>query len=218
MERSGRGPVPSPVVSEMLWQQWAEALSQLLVSHEEVQRIMEDCDGIQWKHDEAWRGQDLAQEELEGATQMIVEGLLEVWGLWKWLVQSEAWAEQRAEVEQGAVEAERARAESHLDWVQQHCILLLDGASAAYASMQDGLAQMPRELPSELEQGFCQMGQLLVRHWQRSAADPGAWWKVATDVGEPLPRQPEVLAIVVTQMEVDLVGGVVWRILEEERE
>ncbi|KAG5715170.1 hypothetical protein E4T56_gene3086 [Termitomyces sp. T112] len=95
-----------------------------------------------------------------------------------------------------------------------HCILL-DGALAAFALMQDGLVWMLRELPPELEQESHQMGQLLVGHQQRSAADPGAWWEVATNVGEPLPRQLEVLTIVVTQMEVDLVRGVVWRILEE---
>ncbi|KAG5351212.1 hypothetical protein C0989_007397 [Termitomyces sp. Mn162] len=104
-----------------------------------------------------------------------------------------------------------------MHWVRQHHVLL-DRASATYASMQNGLAQMPRKLLLELEQGFRQMGWLLVGHWWRSAADPGAWWEVVTDVGEPLLEQPEVLAIIVMQLEVDMVRSGVQGILEEEEE
>ncbi|KAG5339362.1 hypothetical protein C0989_004604 [Termitomyces sp. Mn162] len=42
--------------------------------------------------------------------------------------------------------------------------LLLDGASALFALIQDGLLQMPRDHPPEVEQGMVQMGQLLVEH------------------------------------------------------
>ncbi|KAG5350789.1 hypothetical protein C0989_009261 [Termitomyces sp. Mn162] len=71
------------------------------------------------------------------------------------------------------------------------------------------LARMPRDLPLELGQGVTQMEHLLVEHWQRTAVDPRAWWKVATDVGELFPGHPEVLAMVVAQLEVDMVGRIV---------
>ncbi|KAG5348509.1 hypothetical protein C0989_010257 [Termitomyces sp. Mn162] len=103
------------------------------------------------------------------------------------------------------------------DWAQEHRILL-DGASAALGSIHDGLARMPGDLPPELGQGVTQMGHLLAGHWRRATADPGAWWEVATDVGEPLPGQPEVLAAVVAQLEVVMVGRVAGLGSEEEGE
>ncbi|KAG5731738.1 hypothetical protein E4T56_gene832 [Termitomyces sp. T112] len=78
--------------------------------------------------------------------------------------------------------------------------------------------KMPRDLPPELEQGVEQMGWLLAEHWQRTAVDPGAWWEVAMDVWEPLSGHPEVLAVVVAQMEMDLVGRIAEVVLEEEEE
>ncbi|KNZ73566.1 hypothetical protein J132_01375 [Termitomyces sp. J132] len=103
------------------------------------------------------------------------------------------------------------------DWAREHRILL-DGASAALGSIHDGLARMPGDLLLELGQGVTQMGCLLAGHWRRATADPGAWWEMATDVGEPLPRQPEVLAAVVAQLEVFMVGRVAGLELEEEGE
>ncbi|KAG5726084.1 hypothetical protein E4T56_gene1634 [Termitomyces sp. T112] len=104
-----------------------------------------------------------------------------------------------------------------IDWAREHHILL-DGASAALGSIHDGLARMPGDLPPELGQGVMQMGRLLAGHWWRAMADPGAWWEMATDVGELLPGQPEVLAAVVAQLEVFMVGRVAGLGLEEEGE
>ncbi|KNZ73586.1 hypothetical protein J132_01395 [Termitomyces sp. J132] len=103
------------------------------------------------------------------------------------------------------------------DWAREHHILL-NGASAALGSIHDGLARMPRDLPPELGQGVMQMGRLLAGHWQRATADPGAWWEIAMDVGEPLPGQPEVLAAVVAQLEVFMVGRAAGLGSEEEGE
>ncbi|KAG5330759.1 hypothetical protein C0989_008683, partial [Termitomyces sp. Mn162] len=103
------------------------------------------------------------------------------------------------------------------DWAREHCILL-NGASAALGSIHDGLARMPGDLPPELGQGVTQMGRLLAGHRRRATADPGAWWEIATDMGELLPRQPEVLAAVVAQLEVFMVGRVAGLGSEEEGE
>ncbi|KAG5335224.1 hypothetical protein C0989_001792 [Termitomyces sp. Mn162] len=94
-----------------------------------------------------------------------------------------------------------------IDWAREHCILL-DGVLAVLGSIHDGLARMPRDLPPELGQGVTQMGRLLAGHQRRATANPGAWWEMATDVGELLSRQPEVLAMVVAQLEVFMVGRV----------
>ncbi|KAG5718804.1 hypothetical protein E4T56_gene2696 [Termitomyces sp. T112] len=75
---------------------------------------------------------------------------------------------------------------------------------------------MPGDLPLELGQGVMQMGRLLAGHQQRAMADPGAWWEMATDVGELLSGQPEVLAMVVAQLKVFMVGRVAGLGLEEE--
>ncbi|KAG5349049.1 hypothetical protein C0989_006373 [Termitomyces sp. Mn162] len=100
-----------------------------------------------------------------------MEGSLEVQELWECLGQLKAGAEQQVEVQQGATEAEKAQAEAErqheewlaneaasgcrgvMYWVWQHHILL-NGVSATHASIQNGLVQMPKELPLELEQGF----------------------------------------------------------------
>ncbi|KAG5330254.1 hypothetical protein C0989_009108, partial [Termitomyces sp. Mn162] len=75
---------------------------------------------------------------------------------------------------------------------------------------------MPGDLPPELGQGVTQMGRLLAGHQWRAMADPGTWWEMATDVEELLPGQPEVLAAVVAQLEVFMVGRVVGLGSEEE--
>ncbi|KAG5333217.1 hypothetical protein C0989_006078, partial [Termitomyces sp. Mn162] len=105
-------------------------------------------------------------------------------------------------------ELDKARKEWDLAyWAREHHILL-NGASAALGSIHDGLARMPRDLLPELRQGVMQMGHLLAGHRQRVTADPGAWWEVAMDMAEPLPGHPKVLATVVAQLEVDLVGRI----------
>ncbi|KAG5729764.1 hypothetical protein E4T56_gene915 [Termitomyces sp. T112] len=93
--------------------------------------------------------------------------------------------------------------------------------SVAKAFLQhrvEELERMPRDLPLELGQGVMQMGHLLAEHRQRATADPRAWWEVAMDVAEPLPGHPKVLAMVVAQLEVDLVGRIVEVDLEGEGE
>ncbi|KAG5726351.1 hypothetical protein E4T56_gene18914 [Termitomyces sp. T112] len=104
-----------------------------------------------------------------------------------------------------------------IDWAREHRILL-NGASAALGSIHDGLARMPGDLLPELGQGVMQMGRLLAGHQRRATADPRAWWEMSTDVGEPLPGQPEVLAAVVAQLEVFMVGRVAGLGSEEEGE
>ncbi|KAG5716112.1 hypothetical protein E4T56_gene10871 [Termitomyces sp. T112] len=101
------------------------------------------------------------------------------------------------------------------NWAREHRILL-NRASAALGSIHDGLARMPGDLPLELGQGVTQMGHLLAGHWWRATADPRAWWEMATDMGELLPGQPKVLATVVAQLEVFMVGRVAGLGLEEE--
>ncbi|KAG5723657.1 hypothetical protein E4T56_gene20231 [Termitomyces sp. T112] len=88
-------------------------------------------------------------------------------------------------------------------WVWEHQVLL-DSTSAAFVSIQDGLAQMPMGQPPELQQGMARVGRLLAGHRRRNAVAPGSWWEVAVDVGEALPGLAEVLAVVQAQIEIDL--------------
>ncbi|KAG5719765.1 hypothetical protein E4T56_gene18547 [Termitomyces sp. T112] len=90
-----------------------------------------------------------------------------------------------------------------LCWVQEHQVLL-DGASAAFALIQDGLAQMPVGQPPELQQGMVRVGRLLAGHQWHNAVAPGSWWEVAADMREALPGLVEVLAVVRAQMEIDM--------------
>ncbi|KAG5731708.1 hypothetical protein E4T56_gene725 [Termitomyces sp. T112] len=105
----------------------------------------------------------------------------------------------------------------HEYWAREHCILL-NRASVALGSFHDGLVRMPGDLPPELGQVVMQMRRLLAEHQQRAMADPGAWWKVVTDVRELLPEQLKVLAIVVVQLEVAMVGRIAEVESEEEGE
>ncbi|KAG5348822.1 hypothetical protein C0989_007940 [Termitomyces sp. Mn162] len=95
-----------------------------------------------------------------------------------------------------------------LCWVWEHQVLL-DSASAAFASIQDRLVQMPMGQPPELQQGMARVGRLLVGHRRRNAVAPESWWEVAADAGEALPGLAEVLAVVRAQMEIDLGVGMV---------
>ncbi|KAG5719002.1 hypothetical protein E4T56_gene20384 [Termitomyces sp. T112] len=210
MKESSGGPILSPIISKTFWQQQAEALSWLLASYEEeVQRIMEDRNGIHQEHNKVWRGQDS--------------------GLQEQLVQSEVWVEQRAEVGQGAAEAERARAEvsrQQEEWLanevalRQRGIMCESSCLCSYDLADPELSRLGwigmDAWGADVKVGAGVLADGVVVG--RTLADPGAWWEVAANVGEPLSGQLEVLAIVVAQMEVDLVGGVVWRISEEERE
>ncbi|KAG5725715.1 hypothetical protein E4T56_gene7330 [Termitomyces sp. T112] len=220
----------------------------LVAHEEEIQGVREERDGARWELDGVWRERDLAQKDKDVAVGTAVERLSCLQELEVWTVHLQAWAEaaevatQQAggsgvrETQQGSsagevwAAAERARQREEwlanevalgqrgvLYWAREHRILL-DGASAALGSVHDGLARMPGDLPPELGQGVMQMGRLLAGHRRRATADPGAWWEIATDVGEPLPGQPKVLAAVVAQLEVFMVGRVAGLGSEKEGE
>ncbi|KAG5728563.1 hypothetical protein E4T56_gene19589 [Termitomyces sp. T112] len=123
----------------------------------------------------------------------------------------EEWHTNEAALEQQGADSALA------NWTRKHHILL-DGALAVLGSIHDGLVRMPRDLFPELGQEVMQMGHLLARHWQRVMADPGAWWKVATDMGESLLEHSDILVMVVAQLEVDMVGRIAEVESEEEGE
>ncbi|KAG5717858.1 hypothetical protein E4T56_gene1455 [Termitomyces sp. T112] len=99
-------------------------------------------------------------------------------------------------------------------WVWEHQVLL-DSASMAFASIQDGLAQMPMGQPLELQQGMARVGRLLAGHRQHNVVALGLWWEVAVDAGEALLELAEVLVVVWAQMEIDLGVGMVGVLGEE---
>ncbi|KAG5333481.1 hypothetical protein C0989_005745 [Termitomyces sp. Mn162] len=218
----------------------------LVAREEEVQGVREERDGARWELDGVQREQDLVQKDKDITVETATERLSCLQELEVWTVHLQAWAEVAEvamqqtggsgvrETQQGSsagevwVAAERAQRREEwlaneaasgrqgvLYWAREHRILL-DGALAVLGSIHDGLARMPRDLPPELGQGVMQMGHLLAGHRWRATADPGAWWEMATDMGEPLPGQPEVLVTVVVQLEVFMVGRVAGLGLEEE--
>ncbi|KAG5723467.1 hypothetical protein E4T56_gene17045 [Termitomyces sp. T112] len=147
--------------------------------------------------------------------------VLEVCSLQEHLMQLEAqsaeeaeewWSLLKGEVEAGRQWEEWLVSEAALGsagilcWVWEHQILL-DGASAVFASIQDRFVQMPMDHPSELDQEVVRMGWLLAGHQQHNAVALESWWEVVVDVEEELPGLAEVLAMVRAQMEVDLGGG-----------
>ncbi|KNZ75523.1 hypothetical protein J132_02857 [Termitomyces sp. J132] len=220
----------------------------LVARKEEIQRVREERDGARRELDGVWRERDLARKDKDVAVGTAAERLSRLQELEVRTVHLQARVEaaevatQQAggsgvrETQQGSsagevwAAAERARRWEEwlankaasgrrgvLYWAREHRILL-DGALAVLGSIHDGLARMPGDLPLELGQGVTQMGRLLAGHRRRATADPGAWWEIATDVGEPLPGQPEVLAAVVAQLEVFMVGRVAGLGSEEEGE
>ncbi|KNZ72194.1 hypothetical protein J132_04475 [Termitomyces sp. J132] len=221
------------LVAEAYLQRRVEGLERLLVTREE------EIQGREW---------DLARKDKDVAGGTAAERLSHLQELEVRTVHLQAWVEaaevatQQAggsgvrETQQGS-SAEEVRAVAEraqrweewlankvasgrrgvLYWARKHRILL-DGVSAVLGSIHDGLARMPGDLPPELGQGVTQMGRLLAGHRRRATADPGAWWEIAMDVGEPLPGQPKVLAAVVAQLEVFMVGRVAGLGSEEEGE
>ncbi|KAG5719794.1 hypothetical protein E4T56_gene7284 [Termitomyces sp. T112] len=163
------------------------------------------------------------EQERNTLVRVATERALEVWGLWERLTRMEG--QPAGEVEgQGRVpggdalwvelEAVRRREDwlaneaalgrvGILRWVREHWVLL-DGASAVFVSIQDGLMQGSAVQPPELQQGMVQLERLLAGHRRRNVVAPGSWWEVAADTGEALPGLAEVLAVVRAQMEVDL--------------
>ncbi|KAG5719763.1 hypothetical protein E4T56_gene18538 [Termitomyces sp. T112] len=223
-------------IVEAFLQRRAEELERLLATRrEEVHRVGEERDGFQRELDEARKEQDLACRDKDIAVGTAMEQLSQLQELRACMrplemraqvagqqsERSEMWGTQRGpSVEVTQATAERARRQEEwlankaalgqwgvLHWAREHHILL-DGASVALRSIHNGLVRMPRDLLPELGQGVTQMGRLLVGHRRRAMADPRAWWEVAVDMAEPLPGHSEVLAMVVAQLEVDLVGRI----------
>ncbi|KNZ77045.1 hypothetical protein J132_07706 [Termitomyces sp. J132] len=210
---------------------------------EERDGARRELDGVQREWDLVWKDKDItigtAAEQLSCLQELEVRTVhLQAWVEAAEVATQQAGGSGVQETQQGssteevwaaveraqrreewlANEAALSRADSgSTDWAREHRILL-DGASAALGSIHDGLGRMPGDLPPELGQGVTQMGCLLAGHRWRATADPGAWWEMATDMEEPLPRQPEVLAVVVAQLEVFMVGRVVGLGSEEEGE
>ncbi|KNZ73978.1 hypothetical protein J132_08900 [Termitomyces sp. J132] len=236
------------VAEAYLWRRVEGLERLLVACEEEIQGVWEERDGARRELDGVRRERDLARKDKDVAVGTAMERLsrlqeLEVRTVHLQVrVEAAEVATQQAggsgvrETQQGSsagevrVAAERARRREEwlaneaasgqqgvLYWAWEHRILL-DGASAALGSIHDGLARMPGDLPPELGQGVMQMGRLLAGHRRRATADSGVWWEIATDVGEPLPGQPEVLAAVVAQLEVFMVGRVAGLGSEEEGE
>ncbi|KAG5336875.1 hypothetical protein C0989_011711 [Termitomyces sp. Mn162] len=149
------------------------------------------------------------------SVQVVLEQAPEVWSLQEHPMQWEAWSMEEVEEwemapEGGLLWAELEVVRQREDWLANEAALghagilcwvwehwvFLDGASAAFASIQDGLAQMPVGQPLELQQGMVRVGRLLAGHWQCNAVALGLWWEVVADAGEALPGLAEVLAVV----------------------
>ncbi|KAG5723945.1 hypothetical protein E4T56_gene9754 [Termitomyces sp. T112] len=209
-------------VAEAFLQRWVESLEWLLVAHkEEVQGDKDIAMGT-------------AAEQLSRLQELEVRTVhLQVRAETAEVAMQQAGGSGARETQQGSSAGEvwvaAERAQQQQEWLaneaasgQQGVLhewehrILLDRASAVLGSIHDGLSRMPGDLPPELGQGVTQMGHLLAGHRQRATADPGAWWEMATDMREPLPGQPEVLATVVAQLEVFMVGRVAGLGLEEE--
>ncbi|KAG5331590.1 hypothetical protein C0989_007867 [Termitomyces sp. Mn162] len=220
LERSSSPPAPIPSIMEVFLCKQVEALTTSLAVWEvELRRARED-------HDVAWMEKEVMEWERNTSVRMATEQALEVRGLQERLMQMEGQpvgeAEGRGRVLEGDVlwvELEAARWREDwlankaalgrtgiLCWVREHRVLL-DGASTAFASIQDSLVQGSMAQPPELQQGMAQLERLLAGHRQHNAVALGSWWEVAADAGEALPGLAEVLAVVRAQMEVDLGVG-----------
>ncbi|KNZ71430.1 hypothetical protein J132_09884 [Termitomyces sp. J132] len=219
-ERSSSPPAPIPSITEVFLHKQVEALTTSLAVWEgELQQARED-------HDIARTEKEAMERERNTSVRMAMEQALEVQGLRERLTQMEGQpageAEGRGRVPEGDalwVELEVARRREDwlaneaasgrtgiLRWVQEHWVLL-DGASTAFTSIQDGLMQGSAVQPLELQQGMARLERLLVGHRRCNAVAPGSWWEVAADTGEALPGLAEILAVVRAQMEVDLGVG-----------
>ncbi|KAG5732283.1 hypothetical protein E4T56_gene11365 [Termitomyces sp. T112] len=165
------------------------------------------------------RGRIVMERERNTLVRVATEQALEVRGLWERLTQVEGQPTGEAEGDALWVELEAARRREDwlaneatsghagiLRWVWEHRVLL-DGASAAFASIQDGLMQGSTVQPPELQQGMARLERLLAGHQRRNVVALGLWWEVAADVGEALLGLAEILAVVQAQMEVDLGVG-----------
>ncbi|KAG5332749.1 hypothetical protein C0989_006569 [Termitomyces sp. Mn162] len=213
-------PAPIPLITEVFLRKQVEALmTSLAVREGELRWVRED-------HDAAWTEKEAMEQKRNTSVRVATEQVLEVRGLRERLVQMEGQpageAERRGQVLEGDVlwvELEAARRREDwlaneaalgrtgiLRWVWEHRVLL-DGASVAFASIQDGLTQGSAAQPLELQQRMARLERLLAGHRRRNAVAPGSWWEVAADMEEALPELAEILAVVQAQMEVDLGVG-----------
>ncbi|KAG5348784.1 hypothetical protein C0989_008260, partial [Termitomyces sp. Mn162] len=165
--QASSSPEPPPSITEIFLRKWVEVLTVALSTWEgELQWAREDRDVVQ-----------VEKEVLEWAWNTSVrvapERVLEVWGLRECPMQRgvqpmEEVKEQEMALEGGLLRAELEVARWREDWlaneaasgrvgilcwVQEHQVLL-DSVFTAFASIQDGLAQMPVGQPPELQQGM----------------------------------------------------------------
>ncbi|KAG5348921.1 hypothetical protein C0989_007143 [Termitomyces sp. Mn162] len=213
-------PAPIPLITEVFLRKQVEALmTSLAVWEGKLQQARED-------HDVAQTEKEAMEQERNTSVHMATEQALEVRGLREHLTQMEGQpageAEGRGQVPEGdalwaELEAARQREDwlaneaalgrtGILRWVQEHQVLL-DSASAAFASIQDGSTQGSAVQPLELQQGMVRLERLSAGHRQCNAVAPGSWWEVAADAGEALLGLAEILAVVRAQMKVDLGVG-----------
>ncbi|KNZ76220.1 hypothetical protein J132_11340 [Termitomyces sp. J132] len=214
-------------VAEAYLRRRVEGLERLLVTREEeIQGVQEERDGARRELDGVRREQDLARKDKDVAVRTAVERLSRLQELEVRMVHLQVRAEaaevatQQAggsevrETQQGSsageVRAAAERARRQEEWLANKA-----------ASGRQGVPQTgPRSIASFLTERRQRWGPSMMDGASvgRASADPGAWWEIATDVGEPLPGQPEVLAAVVAQLEVFMVGRVAGLGLEEEGE
>ncbi|KAG5349406.1 hypothetical protein C0989_004137 [Termitomyces sp. Mn162] len=212
--------MPIPSITEVFLCKQVEALmTSLAVWEGKLQWARED-------RDVARTEKEVMEQKRNTSVHVATEQALEVRGLWEHLTQMEGQpageAEGRGRAPEGDalwVELEAARRREDwlaneaasgcagiLRWVREHQVLL-DGASMAFTSIQDGLTQGSAVQPPELQQGMARLERLLAGHRRCNAVAPGSWWEVAADAGEVLPGLAEVLAVVRAQMEVNLGVG-----------
>ncbi|KAG5727414.1 hypothetical protein E4T56_gene11931 [Termitomyces sp. T112] len=184
LERSSSPPAPIPLITEVFLCKQVEALTMSLAVWEEVRGLQE--------HLTQMEGQPAGEAEGRG---QAPEGDA-LWVELEAARQREDWLANKAASGCAGI----------LCWVREHRVLL-DGASAAFMSIQDGLMQGSAVQPPELQQGMARLERLLAGHWRHNVVALGSWWEVAADAGEALPGLVKVLAVVQAQMEVDLGVG-----------
>ncbi|KAG5333599.1 hypothetical protein C0989_005251 [Termitomyces sp. Mn162] len=177
-----------PLIMEVFLHKQVEVLMAALTAWEgELQQAREDQDA-------AWAEKEVLERAWNTSVQVLLEQAPEIWGLWEhptqWEVQPTEEAEEWEMALEGGLlwaELEVARWRENwlaneaasgragiLCWVWEHQVLL-DGASVAFVSIQDMLAQMPMSQPPELQQGMARVGKLLAEHWRCNAVALGLW-------------------------------------------
>ncbi|KAG6883584.1 hypothetical protein C0993_005321 [Termitomyces sp. T159_Od127] len=159
--------------------------------------------------------QNIAQQDWDVALAMVRKHGAEMMALYAQVAELEVRVVGAASGEGAAVQAAEREAvwwwdwallealscwEGVLCWAWEHW-LLLDGASAAQALLQDGLVWVLFDLPMELDHGLTQLELLLAEHQHWNTIAPGSWTKVAVNAGESLPLQEDYLALLAAQME-----------------